>query len=77
MDIITGILLLALCVAFVGAIIVNRLEFCVMSILLTFCSFVAIVKDASIPNDLVMLLYVPVVAIGLFSIASFFRVKVV
>ena len=77
MDIITGILLLALCVAFVGAIIVNRLEFCVMSILLTFCSFVAIVKDASIPEDLVMLLYVPVVAIGLFSIASFFRVKVV
>ena len=77
MDIITGILLLALCVAFVGAIIVNRLEFCVMSILLTFCSFVAIVKDASIPEDLVMLLYVPVIAIGLFSIASFFRVKVV
>ena len=77
MDIITGILLLALCVAFVGAIIVNRLEFCVMSILLTFCSFVAIVKDTSIPNDLVMLLYVPVIAIGLFSIASFFRVKVV
>ena len=76
MDIITGILLLALCVAFVGAIIVNRLEFCVMSILLTFCSFVAVVKDTSIPNDLVMLLYVPIVAIGLFSIASFFRVKV-
>lgn len=76
MDIITGIMLIALVGAFVGAIMVNRLEFCVLSILLTFCSFVAIVKDTSIPQDLVMLLYVPVIAIGLFSIASFFRVKV-
>lgn len=76
MEIITIILLVALVGAFIGAVLSNRWEFCIMSILLTFCSFIAITKDTTIANDLVMLLYVPTIAIGMFSIAQFFKVKV-
>ena len=76
MDIITGIMLIGLVASFIGAIMVSRMEFCVLSILFTFCSFVAVVKDVSIPSDLVMLIYIPIIAMGMFSIASFFRIKV-
>ena len=76
MEIITGIMLGALAVAFIASVITARFEFGIMALLLTFCSFVAIVKDATIPQDVVMLLYVPVVAMGMFSAGSFFRVKV-
>lgn len=77
MDIITGIMLIGLVAAFIGAVMISRMEFCVLSILMTFCSFVAVVKDSSIPDDLVMLIYIPIIAMGLFSIASFFRIKVI
>ena len=76
MEIITIILMVGLVGAFVGSILTNRWEFCIMSILLTFCTFVAITKDTEIAKDTVMLLYVPTIAIGLFSIAQFFKVKV-
>ena len=75
MDIITGVILIGLVIAFIGAIFTNKYELSIMSVLLVFCSFVAITKDASIPDDLVTILYVPIVAIGLFSIASFFKAK--
>lgn len=76
MDIITGIMLIGLVASFIGAIMVRKMEFCILSILMTLCSFVAVVKDTSIAGDLVMLLYIPIVAIGLFSIGSFFNMKV-
>lgn len=66
----------ALAAAFIGSVLTNRFEFPIMSILLTFCSFVAINKDTTIASDLVTLVYLPVIAMGLFSIASFFRAKV-
>ena len=75
MEIITGILIGALALAFIGSILSDRFEFSIMAILLTFCSFVAIEKDAGISADVVMLLYVPVVAMGLFSIGTFFKAK--
>lgn len=76
MDIITGAILIGLVIAFIGAILTNKFEFSIMSILMTFCSFVAVTKDVEIPNDIVMILYVPIVAIGLFSITQFFKSKV-
>lgn len=76
MEIITIILLVALVGAFIGAVLSNRWEFCIMSILLTFCAFVAVAKDTSISKDVVMLLYVPIIAVGMFSITQFFKVKV-
>ena len=76
MEIITGIMIGALAVCFVAAIMTERFEFGIMALLFTFCAFVSVVKDTTIPSDLVMLLYVPIVAMGLFSVASFFRVKV-
>lgn len=76
MEVITLILLGALAVAFIGSVISDKFEFPIMAILLTFCSFVGISKDASIAEDTVMLLYVPLITVGLFSIASFFRSKV-
>lgn len=76
MEIITGIMIGALAVCFVAAIMTNRFEFGIMALLFTFCAFVSVAKDTTIPDDLVMLLYVPIVAMGLFSVASFFRVKV-
>lgn len=76
MEIITIILLVALVGAFIGAVLSNRWEFCIMSILLTFCSFIAITKDTTIADDLVMLLYVPTIAVGMFSIAQFFKARV-
>lgn len=76
MEIITGIMIGALAVCFVAAIMTERFEFGLMALLFTFCSFVAVVKDTTIPSDLSMLLYVPIIAMGLFSVASFFRVKV-
>lgn len=76
MEIITIILLIGLVGAFIGAVLTNRWEFCIMSILLTFCGFIAVAKDASITNDVVMLLYVPIIAVGMFSITQFFKVKV-
>lgn len=76
MEIITIILLVSLVGAFIGAVLSNRWEFCIMSILLTFCAFVAVAKDTSISNDVVMLLYVPIIAVGMFSITQFFKVKV-
>lgn len=76
MEIITIILLVALVGAFIGAVLSNRWEFCIMSILLTFCAFVGVAKDTSISNDVVMLLYVPIIAVGMFSITQFFKVKV-
>lgn len=76
MEIITGIMVGALAVAFIATVITDRFEFGIMAMLLTFCAFVAIVKDTTIPSDLVMLLYVPVIAMGMFSAGSFFRVKV-
>jgi hypothetical protein len=76
MDIITMILLGALVLAFIGAVLTNKVEFCILSLLLTFCSFIAIAKDTAIEQDLVMLLYVPIIAIGLFTVSQFFKVKV-
>ena len=76
MDIITGIMVGALAIAFIASVITARFEFGIMALLLTFCAFVAIANDTTIPKDLVMLFYVPVVAMGLFSAGSFFRVKV-
>lgn len=76
MEIITLILLVALVGAFIGTVLSDRWEFCIMSILLTFCGFIATTKDATIDSDLVMLLYVPIIAVGMFSIAHFFKVKV-
>lgn len=76
MDIITIIVLVGLILAFIGAILTNKFEFSIMAILLTFCSFVAVTKDVSIAKDLVMILYVPIVAVGLFSVAQFFKSKV-
>lgn len=76
MEAITLILLGGLVAAFVGAILTDRFEFNIMSIMLTFCAFVAVNKDASLVSDTVMLLYVPIIAMGLFSIASFFRAKI-
>ena len=76
MDIITGIILIGLVITFTGAIFTNKFELSILSILLVFCSFVAITKDATIPADWVMLLYAPIVAVGLFSVAQFFKSKV-
>lgn len=76
MEIITGIMLGALAICFIAAIMTDRFEFGLMALLFTFCAFVAVVKDTTIPKDLVMLLYVPIIAMGMFSVASFFRVKV-
>ena len=76
MEIITGIMIAALAMCFVAAIMTNRFEFGIMALLFTFCSFIAVVKDTTIPSDLVMLFYVPIIAMGMFSVASFFRVKV-
>ena len=76
MDIITGAILIGLVIAFIGAILTNKFEFSIMSILMTFCAFVAVSKDVEIPKDIVMILYVPIVAIGLFSITQFFKSKV-
>lgn len=76
MDIITGIMLIALACAFIGAVMINRIEFSILSIIFTFCSFVAVTKDTSIASDMVMLLYIPIIAMGMFTIASFFKVKV-
>lgn len=76
MDIITGIMIGALAVAFIAAVITDRFEFGIMAMLLTFCAFIAVANDETIPEDLVMLLYVPIIAMGMFSAGSFFRVKV-
>ena len=76
MDIITGIILIGLVISFIGAIFTKKFELSIMSILMVFCSFVAITKDATIPEDWLMLLYVPIVAVGLFSVAQFFKSKV-
>lgn len=76
MDIITGVILIGLVIAFIGAIFTKKFELSIMAILLVFCSFVAITKDTSISADIVTLLYIPVVAMGLFSIAQFFKSKV-
>ena len=76
MEIITLIMLVGLALAFIATVLTDRFEFGVMALLLTFCSFVAVVKDASIDQDIVMLLYVPIIFMGLFSAGSFFRVKV-
>lgn len=76
MEVITLIMLGALAIAFIGSVITTKFEFPIMSILLTFCAFVAVNKDVSIASDIVMLLYVPILAMGLFSIGSFFRMKV-
>ena len=76
MDPITLIMLIALVGAFIGAIMVNKIEFSILSIIFPFCSFVAVAKDTSIPDDMVMLLYVPIIALGMFSIVSFFKAKV-
>ena len=76
MDIITGVILIGLTIAFIGAIFTKKFELSIMSILLVFCSFVAVTKDASIADDLVTILYIPIIAIGLFSIATFFKSKV-
>ena len=73
MEIITGILLGALALCFIGAMMTEKYEFPIMGILFVFCSFVAIQKDAGITDDMVMLLYVPIVAIGLFCIGAFFK----
>ncbi len=76
MEIITGIMLGALAVCFVATVITNRFEFGILSLIFTFNSFVAVANDVTIPKDLVMLLYVPIIAMGMFSVAAFFRVKV-
>ena len=76
MEIITLILLGALVCAFIGAVLTDKWEFSIMSILLTFCSFVAIGKDPDVVGDMAMLLYVPIISIGLFSVTQFFKAKV-
>ena len=76
MDIITGVMITGLVLSFVGTVFKNRLEFCILSLIFTFASFVAVTKDVEIPADLVMLFYVPIVAMGLFTVSAFFKVKV-
>lgn len=76
MDTITIIMLIGLVGSFILTIFKNRIEFSVLSLIFTFGSFVAVTKDAEIVEDLVMLLYVPIIAMGGFTIASFFKVKV-
>lgn len=66
----------ALAIAFIATVLTARFEFGIMALLFTFCSFVAVVNDTTIDEKLVMLLYVPIVAMGMFSVGSFFRVKV-
>lgn len=76
MDIITGAILIGLTIAFIGAILTSKFELCIMSVLMSFCAFIAVTKDATIAKDIVMVLYVPILAIGLFSISQFFKSKV-
>lgn len=76
MEIITAIMLGALAISFIATILSDRFEFGIMALLFVFCAFIAIVKDGTIDKDVVMLLYVPVVAMGMFTVGSFFRVKV-
>lgn len=76
MDTITIIMLIGLVGSFILTIFKNRIEFSVLSLIFTFGSFIAVTKDAEVVQDLAMLLYIPIVAMGAFTIAAFFKVKV-
>lgn len=76
MDIITGVMIGGLVLSFLGTVLKNRIEFCILSLIFTFCSFIAVVKDTSIASDVVMLFYIPIIAMGMFTISNFFKVKV-
>ena len=76
MDIITGVMIIGLVLSFLGAILKNRLEFCILSLIFTFASFIAVAKDTEIAQDLVMLFYIPIIAMGLFTVSAFIKVKV-
>ena len=76
MDTITIIMLIGLVGSFLLTILKNRIEFSILSLIFTFGSFVAVTKDAEIAQDLVMLLYIPIIAMGAFTVSAFFKVKV-
>lgn len=69
-------MLAALALCFVATVLTRRFEFGLMSLLFTFNSFIAVVRDTTIPDDMSMLFYVPIIGMGLFSVAAFFKVKV-
>ena len=66
----------ALAITFIITVFTSRYEFGIMALMFTFSSFIAVVKDVTLDQDTVMLLYLPIIAMGMFSVGSFFKVKV-
>lgn len=76
MDTITGVMIGGLVLSFLGTVLKNRIEFCILSLIFTFCSFIAVTKDTEIAQDVIMLFYIPIIAMGMFTVSAFFKVKV-
>lgn len=76
MEPVTILCIIALAMFFVLAVFTHKFEFSILSLIMGFGTFIAITQDTTISQDIVMVLYVPLIAIILFTFVQIWRAKI-